>query len=133
MVGMTRQAGVPETDARRMMICGGPSKGDIMPFAGSPRRVARILAASTLLAATLAAGPGAPAMAQVYAQALPCSTLQQMVQTQVRVVIHTAPFIYDTYTTMCGLHKRAVPAYIATRDVPRCFVGYTCLESSGRD
>jgi hypothetical protein len=78
---------------------------------------------------------GGPALAQqrIEATQQSCSALQGLVQRNRQVLIYTAPYLYDTYVTSCGVRPGQFPAYLRTRDNPQCFVGYTCGQSSGAD
>ncbi|MCO5079495.1 MULTISPECIES: hypothetical protein [unclassified Chelatococcus] len=96
-------------------------------FRTSLSRISRA-AAATGVTAVLAAAAVTPAFAQAQVQASreSCATLQNLVQRQGRVVIGTGPYLYDTYVNNCAPRQSQVPAYLATRDNPQCFVGYSC-------
>jgi hypothetical protein len=86
------------------------------------------LAALAGLAGAFAA---TPALAQ---RSYPtCAQAQASVQRAGAAVIHTAPGVYDRYVAhpgFCPQGDYLRRAYVATRDTPACFVGYTCVTGS---
>jgi hypothetical protein len=55
-----------------------------------------------------------------------CATLQDAVRQSGGVLIYTGPYLHERYVPYCGPRQRDVPAALAARDNPRCFVGYRC-------
>ena len=84
----------------------------------------RIFALAGVIAATVAS----PALAQ---RSYPtCAQARAAVQNNGAAVIHTAPGIYDRYVAHVGFCPRGDflrSAFVATRDNPECFIGYTCV------
>jgi hypothetical protein len=79
------------------------------------------------LASWLIHAAAALAQARIEASRERCMTLHALVQERGRVLIYTGPYLYDYYVANCGIGQRNIPAYLATRDNPQCFVGYNCL------
>jgi hypothetical protein len=91
-----------------------------------------VLAAAAGLACGLA--PSASVAQQIMAPQLACADLAARVQRGGRVLIHSAPGIYDNYVSgpqFCGLNARVGPGYVPARDNRSCQVGYVCLLGGG--
>jgi hypothetical protein len=66
-----------------------------------------------------------------------CSQVSGLVASQGGAVVASGPNIYDRYVvdrSFCSPVEVTEPAWVTTRDQPRCFIGYTCkdLSSLGR-
>ncbi len=85
-------------------------------------KLATFLAIGLLPFAALAqTGPYSPRMT--------CATAAGLVARQGAVVIATGPSTYDRYVDhqrQCLPPETTRPAWVATRDNPQCFIGYTC-------
>jgi hypothetical protein len=76
----------------------------------------------------LAAAQGRPNSAN-----MTCAQTAGVVASQGAAVIATGPKIYDRYVVsraFCTPSETTEPAWVATGDQPRCFIGYTCKELS---
>lgn len=65
-----------------------------------------------------------------------CAQTAGMVASQGAAVIGTGPNVYDRYVVsraFCSPSETTEPAWVATGDQPRCFIGYTCKEVSNFD
>jgi hypothetical protein len=74
----------------------------------------------------------AQAQARLDAPSSTCAQLQASLQRLGGALVSTGPYLYDTYfanESGCGIRRRPVPSYVATRDNRQCFLGYRCAES----
>jgi len=65
-----------------------------------------------------------------------CAQAAGMVSSRGAVVIGTGPNLYDRYVAtraFCSPTETTDPAWVATSDQRRCFIGYTCKEVSTYD
>ncbi len=87
----------------------------------------------TLIVACFAAfATHASAQARLDAPSSTCAQLQASLQRLGGALVSTGPYLYDTYfanQSGCGIHRRAAPSYVATRDSRQCFLGYRCVAS----
>ncbi|MBB6307810.1 hypothetical protein [Xanthobacter tagetidis] len=95
----------------------------------------RHAAASAALAAALCAGGAAPASAQSrpYAPSMSCSEVAALVRAKGAVLLSTSPTTFDRYVSAanyCSVGEVLKNQWIATRDNPQCFIGYTCFVPS---
>jgi hypothetical protein len=78
------------------------------------------------LALTVIGFAPAASQSRLESSAALCATLQDAVRQRGGALIYTGPHLYERYVPYCGPRQRDVPASLAARDNPRCFVGYTC-------
>jgi hypothetical protein len=95
----------------------------------------------TLFAFVLCALHGtASAQPRLATPDLSCAEAAGLVARVGAIVMTTGPFTYARFVRdggFCPLPETTRPAFETTRDVPRCFVGYTChdrfTEGASRD
>ncbi len=61
----------------------------------------------------------------------PCGVSRQMVISRGAVVLGTGGNTYDRFVrdrSFCQFDEAAEPAFVPSRDMPACFVGYRCRE-----
>jgi len=92
-----------------------------------------------LTAVSVMAGPVA-AQPRPATPDMACAEAAGLVARVGAIVLTTGPFTYARFVRdggFCPLPETTRPAFEATRDVPRCFVGYTChdrfTEGASRD
>lgn len=81
--------------------------------------------ASLMLAATAQARPATYKMT--------CQKAANLVASRGEVVLSTSAYTYDRFVAhagYCGLGETTRPAFVPTRDVANCFVGYTCSQDN---
>lgn len=87
-----------------------------------------------LLAGLLAATP-ALAQERPSSTAMTCAQAAGLVRARGAVVLGTGGFTYDRYVAnqgFCLPTDYAENAFVPTRDVPQCLVGYRCKDRVGR-
>jgi hypothetical protein len=58
-----------------------------------------------------------------------CAQASKLVATQGSIVLSTGEFTYDRFVSTRGFCPKSTysrPAYVATRDVPECSIGFYC-------
>lgn len=63
-----------------------------------------------------------------------CATAGELVRRSGAIVLGTGPNLYDRYVSshaFCQRDEETVPRWLATGDVPQCFVGYGCERRYG--
>lgn len=99
-----------------------------MHFPAFFTRAAMCLALPCLAALPAAARPLAPAMS--------CAAVSGLVAAQGAAVISTSASTYDRFIRSrygCDTGNYAQPAYVQTRDVQACFIGYSCTANPPAD
>ena len=94
--------------------------------------VSAFLTFSTSMVSAGAAGAQARANSTVMA----CNQARAFLSSSGAAILSTGPGTYDRYVRgegFCAREEMAVPAWVRTRDVAQCFVGYTCESRTGRD
>ena len=64
-----------------------------------------------------------------------CAQAAGMVFQRGAIVLGTGGYTYDRFVrdrSFCEITEVTKPAFAPTLDKPQCFVGYTCIEPSGR-
>ena len=81
--------------------------------------------------------PGlASAQGRPNSEAMSCAQAAGLVAASGAAVIGTGPNIYDRYVTSrayCTKTEMTEPAWVGTADRRRCFIGYTCKDTSTDD
>jgi hypothetical protein len=99
-------------------------------------RALGLLVRVVLPAIVLAGIPQAAiAQAPIQAGALACGPVAALIASRGAAVLATSGTTYDRFVRdagFCGLYETALPALVATREGPRCPVGYRCTSSRGR-
>lgn len=93
------------------------------------RRPFRLLAASAAMILLAAGG----AQARPDSTAMSCRDAAALVARQGAVVMSTGPNTFDRYVSQvryCAGGEELKPEWVRTRDVPQCFIGYTCYVPS---
>lgn len=85
-----------------------------------------------LLALVLAGAPVGviEAQARPSTPSMSCSQAAALVRSKGAVVLNTSSTTYDRYVrdvSFCAGSEQLKPEWVATRDVPQCFIGYTCI------
>lgn len=93
---------------------------------------------SRTIVALIAAALAGPATAQGRpdSAAMTCGQALALVRQRGALVLATGPLVYDRYVSdrgLCAPTQRTRQAFVATRDDPVCFVGFTCLEPEAHD
>jgi hypothetical protein len=86
------------------------------------------------LAVSLAAS-GAVAQPRPQSTRMSCAQAAGLVFARGAVVLGTGGHTYDRYVRdrgFCQITEVTKPGFAPTLDTPACFVGYTCIEPSGR-
>lgn len=88
----------------------------------------------TLLAVAIAV----PALAQGRPDSatMTCGQTAALVRQRGALILGTGPLIYDRYVSdrgQCAATQQTKQAFVATRDNPSCFVGFTCIEPDHTD
>jgi hypothetical protein len=88
----------------------------------------------------LALATGAVAQDRPYTPRMSCHEAAALVTARGAVVLGTGPNSYERVVAhggLCPIEETTAPAWEATADNPRCFVGYRCKdkfnEGDGRD
>ncbi|MCJ2079749.1 hypothetical protein [Methylobacterium sp. J-090] len=88
----------------------------------------------------LVSASAAVAQARLATPDMTCAEAAGLVTRTGAIVLTTGPFTYDRFVRdggFCPLPTVPKPAFELTRDVPRCFLGYTChdrfTEGAGRE
>lgn len=85
------------------------------------------------LAAVLIAGAqmgAVPALARPSTPAMSCAQAAALVKSRGAVVLNTSTTTFDRYVRdvrFCSGAEQLKPEWVATRDTPQCFIGYTCI------
>lgn len=93
------------------------------------RRPFGLLAASAAMILLAAGG----AQARPDSTAMSCHDAAALVARQGAVVMSTGPNTFDRYVSQvryCAGGEELKPEWVRTRDVPQCFIGYTCYVPS---
>ncbi len=92
-----------------------------------------------ILVVSVSAGPVA-AQPRLATPDMACAEAADLFARAGAIVLTTGPFTYARFVRdggFCPLPETTRPAFEVTRDVPRCFVGYTChdrfTEGEGRE
>ena len=85
-----------------------------------------------LLLSLVLVSVGSSALAQPRANALAmaCGEVRALVASHGAAIVYSGPFTYDRFvrdSTFCARPDRTEPAWLPTRDVPQCPVGYRCV------
>ncbi len=86
----------------------------------------RILAAAALVLGSTVANA-----APVTTPQMTCGQAQAIIQRQGAALLYTAPEIYDRFVrdrSQCTSTQITKAAFLPTRDVKACMVGYTCVD-----
>ena len=83
-------------------------------------------------AAVVLAALGSDAMAQnrPLTTTMPCNQVQSLVVSQGSTVLSTSATAYERFVSSgayCGLGEVPGPAWVPTRDVPQCPLGFRCV------
>ena len=87
-------------------------------------------AAALMLTGLALAGP-AGAQARPDITAMSCAAAAGLVERSGTVILTTGPITYGRFVRdsgFCTVEKTTKPAYELTRDQPRCFIGYLCVD-----
>ena len=90
-----------------------------------------VLAGAAVLLATAAAAEGRPSTT-----GLTCRQAVSIVSSRGAVVLGTGGHSFDRFVRdrgFCEITESVRRAFVPTRDVPQCFVGYRCFEPSRDD
>lgn len=86
---------------------------------------------SAALAAALAPAGLAGAQGRPDITAMSCAAAADLVARSGAIVLTTGPITYARFVRdggFCTVETTTKPAYEQTRDLPRCFVGYLCVD-----
>mgnify|MGYP000067671331 CR=1 FL=1 len=104
----------------------------------SRRSLSVLLACTALLPGAVLARPDIQARPDT--RAMTCAEASALVARAGAIVLSTGPMTYARFVRdvgFCPLPETTQPSWEATRDEPKCFVGYTCRdkfnEGQGRD
>ncbi|MDB5533040.1 MAG: hypothetical protein JWO28_1355 [Hyphomicrobiales bacterium] len=92
----------------------------------------RKLAVTALILTTLSA----PAQARLNTMSMTCDQAKNVVVQQGAVILGNASRRFDRYVATrayCTPQEIIMPDWIATRDNPKCFVGYRCKDANYPD
>lgn len=70
------------------------------------------------------------AQARPNTQTMSCAQAASLVRSKGAVVLDTSANTYDRYVSevrFCSGPEQLKPEWVATRDAPKCFIGYTCV------
>ena len=86
--------------------------------------------ALTLAAASAALPQASLAQGRPDTLSMSCAQAQGIVQQFGAAVLGTGPNVFDRYVrsqAFCTWNEQTRPAWVATRDVRQCFIGYRCI------
>lgn len=88
-----------------------------------------------LFAAFVAVASISSAQAATYTTQMTCAAAKGLVDSHGAIVLHASQFIYDRYVSHAGYcsnggDQTTRPAYVPTKDVAQCWVGYYCAQDN---
>ena len=98
--------------------------------------VGAIMIRLPILLTALALSAGAMAQPRPSTLAMTCSQAASLVQARGGIVLGTGGQTYDRFVAhrgFCQPTEAIKRAFVPTRDMPACLVGYRCFEPSGDD
>jgi hypothetical protein len=91
----------------------------------------RLVLTCVACAASLALAGPAGAQPRPDITAMSCAAAADLVARSGAAILTTGPITYGRFVRdsgFCTIEKATTPAYEQTRDDPRCFIGYRCVD-----